>query len=250
MTVKRPTTIREQSKAKPRKRQVGLSVLTGAIALGIITYIIIQSCNRCAQKSRERKHIKAMQVMNTIVVGSDTPNRHEGNSESRGLIQTNGPSGPGMAGLNEEDFDETSKSRKKMRISEAIEEADGTKKPAKKGKKKRNAKRNAADNDLLNVQQIDEGNDSWDSSRAHAKQVDLAGPGGFSSAGGMNDHQEYYTSGKINLRNNGSSAQISAQDQLNQLEEVADLSNRGSKNQAVININDIDDGFGHRQGTQ
>ena len=41
-----------------------------------------------------------------------------------------------MAGVNEDDFDDTSKARKKMRISDAIEDQDGAKK-SKKGKKKR-----------------------------------------------------------------------------------------------------------------
>lgn len=55
MTIRKPKTISEQSKEKPRKKQVGLSVLTGAIALGITTYIIIQACGRCVKKSQERK---------------------------------------------------------------------------------------------------------------------------------------------------------------------------------------------------
>lgn len=78
VTVRRPTTIAEQSKEKPRKKQIGLSVLTGAIALGIITYILIETCGRCVRKNNEKKQIRAMQQMNTIVVGAggaSTPNQ-------------------------------------------------------------------------------------------------------------------------------------------------------------------------------
>lgn len=82
-----------------------------------------------------------------------------------------------MAGLNDDDFvDETNKKRNKMRISEAIEDEDTGKKKlgmAKKGKKKKRAGRKGQDADMLNVQQ-EEANDSWDSSRGQAKNIDLS----------------------------------------------------------------------------
>lgn len=78
-----------------------------------------------------------------------------------------------MAGINDDDFDDTAKNgRRKMLVSDAIEQADGGKKPGKKGKKRKNAKNNAADNNMLNVQKDDD-NQSWDSSRAKAKHIDL-----------------------------------------------------------------------------
>lgn len=135
--------------------------------------------------------------MNTIVVGGgSTPNAsmaggQYGNSESRGLIQTGNGTTPmsGMAGVNDEDFDDTQK-RKKMVISDAIEQADGGKKPGKKLKKKRkNAKNNNADNHMLNMVQAedDDDNNSWDSSRAHAKHIDLGASNNLMGANDGND---------------------------------------------------------------
>lgn len=169
------------------------------------------------------------------------------NSESRGLIQTGGlgDGRPQMAGINEEDFDDTSKAKRKMRISEAIEDADDGKKQGKKGKKKKKNAAKRKDNDMLNVQQVDDDNESWNSSRAHAKHINLgsnalasASPmGGFSSQAKMG-MPEYYATGKAGgLSYNPSREHLSAQ--LDELDEVADHSNRGGR----IDINDIDDGF-------
>ena len=114
-----------------------------------------------------------MTYFNTIEVGdSVTPHLFGneavdvGNSEQHGLMGQ----GSSMAGIREEDFDR--KHNKKISISEAIEEEEG-KKVAIKGRKKRNNAKRASNADNLN---IDEGNqnDSWDSSRGHAKIVDLS----------------------------------------------------------------------------
>jgi len=124
-------------------------------------------------KAQERKQINAMTYFNTIEVGdSVTPHLFGneavdvGNSEQHGLMGQ----GSSMAGIREEDFDR--KHNKKISISEAIEEEEG-KKGAIKGRKKRNNAKRASNADKLN---IDEGNqnDSWDSSRGHAKIVDLS----------------------------------------------------------------------------
>jgi hypothetical protein len=76
-----------------------------------------------------------------------------------------------MAGLNEEDFDDTVKIRnKKITISDAIEEQDDGKKKgsvAKKGKKKRKQGTKGTDADMLNVNQ-EEREDEWESGRGKA----------------------------------------------------------------------------------
>ena len=63
ITVKKPFSVNEQSKAKPRKKQVGLNVLTGVTAFAILIYIAIETIQKCRAKRQERKVGRRMASM-------------------------------------------------------------------------------------------------------------------------------------------------------------------------------------------
>ena len=58
ITVKKPVVVTEQSKDKPRKKQVGLTVLTGGTALAILVYFLIEFIQKRLAKRHERKQVK------------------------------------------------------------------------------------------------------------------------------------------------------------------------------------------------
>ena len=62
---------------------------------------------------------------------------------------------------------------KKMKISDAIENVDDGKKKGVAKKKKKGSRKNK-DVDMLNVQEVDGDEDSWNSARGEAKHIDLS----------------------------------------------------------------------------
>lgn len=166
------------------------------------------------------------------------------NSEQHGLM------GAQMGGSQHDDddfFNDTKKNRK-IKISDAIEDNDaGLKKSVAKKKKKKGGKgknEKADEGNMLGFSAP--GDQSWDSSRGHAKVVDLSGqtPAGVTPAGTRSINKrssgyggngsamkEYYAGTPANggLSNNPSAQALSVQNAMNDIEEAVDLSNRGSR---------------------
>lgn len=57
ITVKKPAIVIEPAREKPRKKQIGLNVLTGGTVLAILVYIFIESIQKCRLKKQERKKV-------------------------------------------------------------------------------------------------------------------------------------------------------------------------------------------------
>ena len=55
VTIKKPVIISKQSKDKPRKKQVGLTVLTAGTVLAILIYFLIDYIQKRRAKRQERK---------------------------------------------------------------------------------------------------------------------------------------------------------------------------------------------------
>ena len=70
ITVKKPVIVNEQAKDKPRKKQVGLTVLTGGTVLAIGVYFLIEFIQKRRAKRHEGKQVKvtAMSSMDAIEI--------------------------------------------------------------------------------------------------------------------------------------------------------------------------------------
>lgn len=148
-----------------------------------------------------------------------------------------------------------------MKISDAIENVDDGKKKG-VAKKKKKGSRKTKDMDMLNVQEVDGDEDSWNSAREEAKHVDLSNampgmaagdtPGsqygamgrsgksagkssskrsnqGMSMLPAINDTPAGKSHKAQGLSQNASAVQLSVQDELAKLDEAQDFSNQGSR---------------------
>lgn len=155
--------VEEEEEVKPRKKQYGLTFLTGLFTLGILTYILLNLWNKMKVKRQAHAQVKAQEEAYTIQVGSvhlgskdehgPTPGDEKtqktpfddgfesrdgmkavDNSEQHGLI------GPSDEKMNEDDI-KRDKMQRKIKISENLVDKDYTEGAIgvgpKKGKKKK-----------------------------------------------------------------------------------------------------------------
>ncbi len=118
-------------------------MLSAFTVLGVIIYIVMSLCSKCHKKAAEKKRIQSMHSFNTIEVAQMSSAAHSAQHSSAGLGEQHGLMGA-SSNVKDDFFDDDKEkiNSRKMKITDAIEDADaGKKKTVLKKKKKKGGKK-------------------------------------------------------------------------------------------------------------